>query len=84
MRDKYQCQILKRYGKLVEADTVHHIFPRCEFPQYQLCDWNLISVSKKAHNSLHVRDTQELTEAGKELLRRTALRQGIPIPDKYK
>ena len=28
-----------------EANTVHHIYPADEYPQYAWCDWNLISVS---------------------------------------
>ena len=34
-RDGYMCQASRRYGKRVEATTVHHIFPRDEFPEYQ-------------------------------------------------
>ena len=26
-RDKYLCQYFSRYGKLVEAEHVHHIYP---------------------------------------------------------
>ena len=26
-RDKYQCQLSKRYGKIRQAEVVHHIFP---------------------------------------------------------
>lgn len=77
------CQLSKRLGKQVEATTVHHIFPRSRFPEYQYSDWNLISLSASAHNSLHIRDTEELTDAGKELLRRTCRKYSIPIPDEY-
>lgn len=82
-RDGYMDQLAKRYGKMREAEVVHHIFPRLEFPEYQWEDWNLISLSLSSHNHLHDRVTDELTEAGAELLRRTARRQGIPIPEKY-
>ena len=82
-RDSYQCQVSKRYGKLLQAEIVHHIFPREEFPQYEYCDWNLTSVTKKVHNLLHDRETNELTEKGRELLIRTARRNGIEIPPKY-
>lgn len=80
-RDKYMDQYLKRYGKFKNADIVHHIFPVKDFPQYQYCEWNLISVSRSTHNLFHDRDTDELTEEGKELLIRTALKQGIAIPE---
>lgn len=82
-RDKYMCQISKRYGKLVQADTVHHIWPRDLFPEYSFEDWNLISLSNAEHNRLHNRDNDDLTEAGKELLRRTARRLGKEIPSEY-
>lgn len=80
-RDNYQCQLSKRDGLIVEADTVHHIFPVKDYPQYAMCIWNLISLSKAAHNMLHERDTDELTEEGMALMRATALKQGIDLMD---
>lgn len=71
-RDNYQCQISKRYGRLVAADTVHHIFPRESYPEYQWEPWNLISVCASVHDSLHNRDTNELTQKGLDLMERTA------------
>lgn len=82
-RDKYKCQISNRYGKNVPADMVHHIFPADLFPEYFFCDWNLISLSNDIHNKLHNRITGELTEAGKELLRRTCRKNNIDIPEQY-
>lgn len=82
-RDGYMCQLSKRYGQQKQAEIVHHIFPRDEFPEYAFDDWNLISLTREKHNALHDRDTDELTEAGAELLRRTARRQGIEVPEKY-
>ena len=78
-RDGYIDQVAKRYGKIIEADTVHHIFPRELYPQYEWENWNLISVSKKTHNELHDRESHELTEKGKELMRRTARKRGIQL-----
>ena len=83
-RDAYTCQHFKRYGKMVQANTVHHIFPREEFPEYEWASWNLVSLSQKAHDMMHDRTTNELTTMGLGLLRRTALRNGIPLPEKYK
>ena len=83
-RDGYQCQVSRRFGKIREANTVHHIFPRDEFPEYEWADWNLISLSQDAHNTLEDRTSGELTEAGKDLLRRTARIRGIEIPEKYR
>ena len=76
-RDKYQDALLARYGKKREAEIVHHIFPRERYPQYQYEMWNLISVSRATHNRLHIRDTDELTEMGLELMERTAKKQGL-------
>lgn len=77
------CQLSKRYGKHIEANTVHHIFPREDFPEYQWCEWNLISLSQSVHDGLHYRVTNELTQDGIDLLKRTARKNNIPIPGKY-
>lgn len=78
-RDSYLDQVALRYGKRIEANTVHHIFPREIFPELTFTAWNLISVSKATHNELHIRDSHRLTEKGWELLMRTARTQGIEI-----
>ena len=78
------CQLSKRYGLFKQAEIVHHIFPLDEFPEYALCDWNLISLTRKEHNKLHDRDTDELTEAGRMLLVRAAIRNNIETPEKYR
>lgn len=70
-RDKNLCQHFKRYGKNIDADTVHHIYPVEEYPEYMWCDWNLISLSKKAHDMFHDRNTNKLTRLGEELKRKT-------------
>lgn len=78
-RDGYMCQISKRYGRHVEATTVHHIFPVSDYPQYAFCSWNLISVSASVHNTFHDRETDALTDEGMRLLRKTARERGIII-----
>jgi 5-methylcytosine-specific restriction endonuclease McrA len=65
-RDNYLCQECKRYGKTVSATTVHHIYPLEYYPELAYVDWNLISFSSNKHNSMHDRDTHELTELGKQ------------------
>lgn len=70
-RDGYQCQISKRYGKAVPAEVVHHIYPVDEYPEYAYCLWNLISLSRAAHNKLHDRESNTLTLEGVALIRRT-------------
>ena len=83
-RDGYMCQISKRYGKMIPAELVHHIYPLDEFPEYALADWNLISVSWKVHNALHDRQTNGLSEEGRQLLERIARRNNIEVPEQYK
>lgn len=78
-RDGYLCQVSLRYGKHVEADTVHHIFPVDRFPEFQWETWNLISLAGYVHNRMHVRDSQELTEEGRRLMERTARRRNMKI-----
>lgn len=70
-RDGYKCQISKRYGKAVPAEVVHHIYPVEEYPEYAYCLWNLISLSRAAHNRLHDRENGALTADGVALMRRT-------------
>jgi 5-methylcytosine-specific restriction endonuclease McrA len=81
-RDCYLDQVAKRYGKRIEAEHVHHIFPREYFPEYMWQPWNLISVSLSTHNRLHDRDSHKLTAEGFDLLLRTARKQNISVdPD---
>ncbi len=70
-RDRYMCQDSKRYGRRIDADTVHHIWPAEDYPEYAWRDWNLISLSSKVHNKMHDRVTNKLTALGEELRRRT-------------
>ena len=83
-RDEYIDQVQKRYGKRLQASTVHHIFPREYFPEFTFEEWNLISVSNATHNKLHDRDTHKLTAEGWQLLVRTARKQGIDINEQMK
>ena len=70
-RDGYQCQLSKRYGKNRPAEMVHHIFPREDYPQFELSEWNLISLCNAEHNELHDRFSGEMTEKGIDLQKRT-------------
>lgn len=78
-RDGYLCQESKRYGKIIQANTVHHIFPREDFPEYQWSPWNLISLCNAEHEAMHCRDSGELTEKGVDLVRRTARRNNMDL-----
>lgn len=82
-RDGYQDQVAKQFrGVLTEADIVHHILPREDFPCYEWCDWNLISVSTKTHRELHKQFTGGLTKLGRVLMKQAALEQGIKLTGK--
>ena len=74
-RDGYKCQMSARYGKNVDAEMVHHIYPVDEYPEYGYCLWNLISLSNVEHNKLHDRVTRRLTADGLALMRRTKPRE---------
>ena len=63
-RDDYLCQESKRYGKRVDAVTVHHIYPVEFYPELTYVNWNLISLSNEKHNAMHDRDAHKLTELG--------------------
>lgn len=52
-RDKYQCQECRRYGRLRQAQTVHHIKHLDEFPELALDNNNLISLCNACHNKAH-------------------------------
>ena len=66
-RDNYLCQTSARYGRTVQATTVHHILPVRDYPEYSYKLWNLISLSAAEHNRLHDRDTDSLTIEGLRL-----------------
>lgn len=69
-RDKYLCRESARYGRMIPADTVHHVWPADRYPEYAWCEWNLIALSSATHNAMHNRDTGELTELGETWRRR--------------
>ncbi|HAN09373.1 MAG TPA: HNH endonuclease [Clostridiales bacterium] len=71
-RDKYECQECKRYGKTIEAKTVHHIHPLEIRPEMGLINKNLISLCNKCHEGMHNRQTSGLSEDGLRLLERVA------------
>ena len=63
-RDRYLCRESRRYGRIVEATTAHHVWPVEQYPEYQWCEWNLIALSGEEHNAMHDRETGELTDKG--------------------
>ncbi len=63
-RDGYKCREAARYGKAVEAQVVHHIWPAEDYPEFAYCLWNLASLSAQAHDKMHDRKTGKLTALG--------------------
>lgn len=70
-RDEYTCQYFKRFGKLREANTVHHVIPTGERPDLAYERALMVSLSAEAHNKMHDRNTDELTDEGLKLAERT-------------
>lgn len=64
---------------MVEAEVVHHIFPREQFPEYQWSLWNLISITAENHRQLHEKYGNKLTPVGERLRAEVAAREGIPL-----
>ena len=58
-RDGFRCQDAARYGRTVEAVTVHHIWPAEDYPEFAYCLWNLVSLSAAAHDSNEMTTTNE-------------------------
>ena len=63
-RDRYRCREAARYGRIEEATHVHHIWPAEDYPEYAYCLWNLVSLSKEAHDAMHDRTSGRLTTKG--------------------
>lgn len=70
-RDRFRCREAARYGRRVEATTVHHVWPAEDYPEYAWCPWNLVSLSAAAHDAMHDRLTHKLTPLGESWRRRT-------------
>lgn len=82
-RDGYIDQyILKTTGRMIEANLVHHILPRDEYPQYAMEDWNLISLNKQTHSRIIHTIKGKLTNEGRKLMMETAFKQGIKLHEK--
>lgn len=79
-RDGWIDQVMIRDGVKIEADTVHHILPREQYPEYEWEDWNLISVNRMTHTKrIHNVWNGDLTRLGKTLMIETAQANGVPL-----
>lgn len=52
-RDGYRCQRCKRYGRIRQATTVHHIEYLEDNPSRAFDAKNLISLCAACHNEIH-------------------------------
>ena len=71
-REGYLCRECKRYGRLVEATTVHHVWPAEDYPENAYCEWNLLSLCDESHEKMHHRKTRKLTALGEHWRRKTS------------
>ena len=76
-RDKFRCRDSARYGKIVQATTVHHIWPAEDYPEYAYCLWNLISLTQANHEAMHHKTTRKLTALGLRWQSRTPPRSDL-------
>ena len=58
-RDKYQCRICSRYGRIREATDVHHIIHSDERPDLAYDPSNLISLCHSCHEKQHPEKVQK-------------------------
>ncbi len=65
-RDNYICKECKRYGKTIEANTVHHILPIEDRYDLRLDNRNLISLCEECHESMHDKFDNKLSKLGEE------------------
>ncbi|MEH7462762.1 HNH endonuclease [Bacillus thuringiensis] len=72
--DLHQCQECKRYGRNEEATTVHHINPLRMYPEIRLESWNLVSLCGNCHEKMHDRQSDTLTDLGKQWQDRVKLK----------
>lgn len=61
---KYLCQETRRYGTDTDAEVLHHIYPKEEYPELAYEDWNLLPVTNKKHNTFHNREDNSITAKG--------------------
>ena len=68
-RDGYMSVEARRYGRMIEANVVHHCWPAEEYPEYAWAPWNLISITEDEHRAFHNADGS-LTPLGDSARRR--------------
>lgn len=71
-RDRYLCRNCRRYGRQVEASTAHHVWPVEDWPEFSMCQWNLVALCDECHERMHDRRTRQLTALGESWRRKTS------------
>ena len=59
-RDGYRCQECKRYGRITQASTVHHIQHLEDHPELAYVNSNLESLCAACHAKAHPEKAREL------------------------
>lgn len=60
----YLCQESLRYGRRVQAEMVHHIYPVSEYPELEFEKWNCLPILNKIHNTFHDRTNDKIVGQG--------------------
>ncbi|WP_057894020.1 HNH endonuclease [Lacticaseibacillus brantae] len=63
-RYNYEDQEQRRYGRVVTATMIHHIYPLDTYPMLALESWNLLPLSQASHNRMHDRLSDEIVGPG--------------------
>lgn len=80
--DKYECQRCKTKGKYKKANTVHHIKPRKEYPEFELEIYYIDTDGKKKRNLISwCRDCHEEEET--ELGNRNEKKEEPLTPERW-
>lgn len=69
-RDDGYCRECLRYGRVRDAERVHHAWPKEDWPEYEFEQWNLVPLCKSCHDAMHERHGRQLTELGRAWQRR--------------
>lgn len=70
-RDRCRCRECSRYGRVSDAEIVHHAWPVEDWPELAFCAWNLVSLCGSCHDKMHERRTRQLTAVGERWRRLT-------------
>lgn len=63
-KNDYLCRESKQYGKHVQAEVIHHIFPLEEYPELAFVHWNLLPTTNAIHNTFHDRENNQIIGRG--------------------